>query len=92
MALQLTNEKLIGLLKHLGFECGDLVRDNFRRWRHPESGCELLLPANKAHEAPRPADLAGIRAQLAFQGHLDEDGFELFVTEGRLPAASAYRA
>lgn len=89
MALQLTNEKLIGLVKQLGFDSGDLVKDNFRRWRHPESGCELLLPANKSQGAPRPADLVGIGAQLAFQGHLDEDAFDLFITEGKLPAASA---
>ena len=89
MALQLTNEKLIRLVKQLGFESGDLVKDNFRRWRHPDSGCELLLPTNKAQEAPRPADLVGTRAQLAFQGHLDEGAFDLFITEGKLPAASA---
>ena len=89
MAFRLTNEGLSRLLKTFGFEPGDLVKSNNRRWRHPDSGCELLLPANKTHESPRPADLVGIRAHLDMQGHLDEDAFGLFVAEGKLPAASA---
>lgn len=89
MAFKPTNEHLTGLLKNLGFEPGDLVKNNCHRWRHPESGCELLLPANKTHESCRPADLVGIKAQLDLQGHLDEDAFELFVAEGKLPAPSA---
>lgn len=88
MAFRLTNETLAGLLKTIGFERGDLVKNNYRRWRHPDSGCELLLPANKSHEPPRPADLIGIKAQLDLQGHLDEDAFELFVAEGKLPVMS----
>lgn len=62
--------------------------EHYRRWRHPESGCELLLPANKAQESPRPADLVGIKAQLDLQGHLDENAFELFVADGNLPVPS----
>lgn len=84
----LTNEKLVGLLEDLGFEPAGLVKENHRGWRHPESGCLLLLPANKTQEAPRPADLVGIKAQLAFQNHLDEGSFDFFIREGRLPAAA----
>lgn len=89
MAFRLTNESLTGLLKTLGFEPGELVKENYRGWRHPDSRCELLLPANKTHESPRPADLVGIKAQLDLQGHLDEDAFELFVADGKLPVVSA---
>jgi hypothetical protein len=89
MAFQLTNQKLVELLTNLEFEPGDLVKNNYRRWRHSDTGCELLLPANKTHESPRPADLVGIKAQLDLRGHLDEDAFNLFVAEGKLPAASA---
>jgi hypothetical protein len=40
-------------------------------------------------EAPRPADIVGLRDQLALQGHLDEGSFDYFALEGRLPAASS---
>jgi hypothetical protein len=89
MAFRLTNENLTGLLKTLGFAPGDQVKNNYRRWRHPDSGCELLLPANKTQESPRPADLVGIKAQLDLQGHMDEDAFALFVAEGKVPVVSA---
>lgn len=89
MAFKLTNGHLTGLLEKLGFESGDFVKNNYRRWRHPQSACELVLPANKINESPRPADLVGIKAQLDLQGHLDEDAFDSFVTEGTLPASSA---
>ncbi|HEX7379432.1 MAG TPA: hypothetical protein VF278_20080 [Pirellulales bacterium] len=89
MAFRLTNESLAGLLKTLGLKPGDLVQNNHRRWRHPDSGCEFLLPANKIQESPRAADLVGIRAQLDLQGHLDEDAFDYFVAEGTLPVVPA---
>lgn len=89
MAFRLTNESLTGLLKNLGFEPGDSVKNNYLRWRHPDSGCDVLLPANKTHEAPRPADLVGIRAQLDLQGHLDKDAFDAFLSHGQLQVAVA---
>lgn len=91
MAFRLTNAHLGELLTALGFESGDLVKNNHRSWRHPDSGCTLLLPVNKTHDAPRPADLVGLKAQLDYQGHLDARTFELFVTEGRLPSTIAER-
>jgi hypothetical protein len=89
MAHRLTNEMLSGLLLKLGFERLGVAEKNHRIWRHPESGCTLLLPDNKTSEAPRPAELVGIRAHLHLQGHLDEETFDLFVSEGRFPARSS---
>lgn len=89
MAFHLTNERLGGLLRSLGFEPRELVKDAFRRWEHPDSGCILLLPANKTQEAPRPADLVGMKAHLELQGHLDAEAFEFFVTEGKLPVGQS---
>lgn len=88
MKFRLTNESLNGLLQTLGFEPCELVREKFRRWRHPESHCEIMLPANKLQESPRPANLVGIKDQLNMQGHLDEESFDFFVAEGKLPARS----
>jgi hypothetical protein len=88
MADRFTNDMLNRLLLGLGFEQGHVTDKNQRVWRHPESGCTLLLPANKTQEAPRPADLVGIRTQLDLQGHLDEAAFNFFVAEGRLPVAA----
>jgi hypothetical protein len=88
MAHRLTNGMLNELLLHLGFEQGDISEKNHRVWRHPASGCTLLLPANKLTEAPRPADLAGVKAHLDLQGHLDEADFESFVAEGKVPIRS----
>ena len=86
MAHQLTNEKLNALLLHLGFQRGDAAKTNICYWRHPDSGCTLLVPENKMQQPPRPADLVGIKAQLDLQGHLDEEAFDLFVAQGTLPA------
>jgi hypothetical protein len=88
MAYRITNEMLGQLLMRLGFERGDVTKKN-RVWRHPESGCTLLLPDNKMQEAPRPADLVGVKTHLHFQGHLDERDFDRFVAEGELPVSSA---
>jgi hypothetical protein len=85
MTNRLTNELLAQLLLTLGFEAGEVAERNHRVWRHPESGCTLLLPVNKTREAPRPADLVGIRAHLDLHGHLDETAFDSFAAEGRLP-------
>jgi len=84
----LTNGMLSQLLADLGFKPGNVTKKNHRVWRHPESGCTLLLPANKTDEGPRPADLDGVKVHLDVQGHLDEDSFEFFVTEGKLPTRS----
>ncbi len=72
----------------LGFERGDVTAKEHRVFRHPESGCTLFLPENRLSERPRPADLVGIRADLAYQGHLDEETFDRFVEEGKLPATA----
>jgi hypothetical protein len=85
---KLTNEAMNRLLLELGFEQGQVTEKNLRIWQHPESECTLLLPANKTTEAVRPADMVGIRAQLDFQGHLDAEDFDFFVSEGRLPTPS----
>ena len=84
----LTNSILRQLLADLGFELGEVTAKNRRTFRHPESGCILLLPENKLSEPPRPADLMAIRGHLAYQGHLDEDAFDCFVDEGKLPMVS----
>ena len=91
MAARLTNRTLGQLLLDLGFQQGDVTETNHRVWRHPESGCTLFLPANKAREAPRPADVVGIKGQLALHGHLDEGAFDFFAAEGTLPARSSVR-
>ena len=91
MAHRLTNKLLAQLLSDLGFELGEAAEKNHRVWRHPDYGCTLLLPANKTQEPPRPADLIGIRAQLDLHGHLDEEGFDGFAAEGRLPLRSSAR-
>jgi hypothetical protein len=84
----LTNNLLKQLLIELGFEPGAVTAKKHRVFRHPESGCTLFLPENKQSEPPRPADLVGIRADLAYQGHLDEESFDHFAQEGELPAAT----
>ncbi len=89
MATPLTNQLLNQLLSDLGFQPGEVSKRNHRTWRHPESGCVLFLPANKIEESPRPLDIVGIRAQLALQGHLDEDVFDVFAAEGKLPMSSS---
>jgi hypothetical protein len=89
MAHRLTNNLLNQLLSKLGFEQERVTEMNQRVWRHPDSGCALVLPINKAAEAPRPADLVGLRAQLHLHGHLDEKAFDFFMAEGRLPARSS---
>ena len=85
MATRLTNQLLNQLLSDLGFQPGEVNKKNHRTWRHPESGCVLILRANKADEAPWPATIVGVRNQLALHGHLDEDLFDVFAAEGKLP-------
>jgi hypothetical protein len=87
MARRLTNQLLGQLLLELGFEPGGTTEKNHRVWRHPESVCRLLLPANKANEPARPADIVGVKAHLDLQGHLDEATFEIFAAEGKLPVS-----
>ena len=91
MAHALTNQKLAELLSTLGFEPGEATKKKHRFWRHPESGCTLPLPVNKLLEAPRPANLIGIKAHLNQHGHLDEEAFDFFAAEGRLRAGSTKR-
>ena len=91
MARRLTNAELNQLLLDLGFDQGPVSEKNHRAWRHPDSGCMLLLPVNKTLEPPRPADLVAIKAQLDMHGHLDEQSFESFATQGKLPADTSGR-
>lgn len=84
----ITNKKLSQLLADLGFERGEVSDKNHQIWTHPESGCTLRLPFNKSQESVRPADLSGVRAHLDLQGHLDEEAFDYFVAEGKLPTHS----
>ena len=85
---KLTNRTLSQLLLDLGFEQGRVTEKNHRVFRHPESGCTLLLPNNKSSEPPRPADLIGVKTHLAYQGHLEEDAFDHFVERGKLQERS----
>jgi hypothetical protein len=73
-------------LAKLGFQPGKVTAKNNRIWAHPESDCTLFLPNNKVNETPRPGDVVGIRTQLDMHGHLDEQAFDAFVAEGKLPA------
>ena len=88
MPQSITNKMLNQLLADLGFERRAVSDKNHQIWTHPESGCTLRLPVNKSLEAPRPADLVGVRAHLNLQGHLDEEAFDYFFVEGKLPAHS----
>lgn len=83
---RITNHQLRELLIELGFAPTQRTEKNHRVFRHPASGCVLLLPDNKSTEHPRPADLVGVKAHLSLQGHLDEESFDYFVTHGELPA------
>ena len=88
MPFELTNEKVHSLLRHLGFQPQELAKPNFWSWTHAESGCTLVLPANRLQESPRPANLIGLRAQLEHQGILHAEAFDLFVENGVLPTGS----
>jgi hypothetical protein len=88
MAVRLTNELVARLLMNLGFEQGRVTERNQRVWLHPESGCLGLLPANKAQEVPRPADLVGLKDQLELYGLMDEQDFDYFAAAGSLPVRS----
>ena len=77
--------RLRELLVGLGFEQAELADKNHRVFRHPLSGCVLLLPDNKSLEAPRPADLVGVRTHLAYRGHMDEQAFEQFIEKAAQP-------
>ena len=91
MTISFTNQLLCDLLSELGFQPDEATNTNLRVWRHSDSGCSLFLPVNKVNEAARPADIVGIKAQLSLHGHLDEDAFDFFVHEGKLPTASSAR-
>lgn len=71
-----TNQLLANVLADLGFQMGNQVPPNCVVWRHPDSNCSLVLPANKLLERARPADVVGVETQLRFHGHLDAADFE----------------
>lgn len=82
-----TNAKIRRLLFKLGFAQADLVANNHRVFRHPESGAVIVFPDNRDDEAARPADIASIRDHLALHGHLEANIFDRYVADGKLPAA-----
>jgi hypothetical protein len=88
MGTRLTNGALRELLLNLGFEAGGITEKNNQVFRHPSSDCVLLLPSNKLDEPPRPADIAGIKAELADYGLLAADLFDRYEKSGRLPATT----
>jgi hypothetical protein len=69
MTGKVTNERLRQLLLDLGFAKGQLVANNHRAYRHPDSHCLIVLPDNRDADTARTADVAGIRDHLAHQGH-----------------------
>lgn len=83
----LTNLKIRSLLLSLGFDEGPILRNHHRLFRHPQSGCEIVFPANRDDSPVRSADIVSIRDHLACTGHLEEEVFDLFAREGQLPAA-----
>lgn len=85
MTTRLTNQTLRRLLLELGFEQEGITENNNRVFRHPESDCILLLPENKSNEAPRPADIIAVKADLAAFDHLSHEAFDQFIVEGTLP-------
>lgn len=87
MLHQLTNGELRQLILDLGFVDGELVKNNHRVFRHPESKCEVVLPANRSESLARQADVLGVRDHLDQQGHLASSIFDQFVRDRKLPAA-----
>jgi len=83
----LTNEQVRSLLLSLGFRAGPVVRNHHCVFRHPESGCEIVFPANRDDSLARSADIVSIRDHLSCSGHLNEDVFDQFAREGQLPTA-----
>jgi hypothetical protein len=84
---QPTNRQLRQLLIDLGFENRQSVEANCLVFEHPESKARLLLPLNKDDEPSREADIISIRTHLMYRRHLDQAGFEHFLSEGT-PKAS----
>jgi hypothetical protein len=82
-----TNKRLRQLLIDLGFAEGESVKNHHRLFRHPQSRCVIVLPDNRDEDVARPADIASVRDHLDQQGHLSETIFDLFLVEGKLPAA-----
>ena len=87
MADKITNQELRRLLLELGFVPGEPAQNNHRAFRHPGSGCVIVLPDNRDEDNARRADVAGVRDHLAQQGHLDEVLFDRFLIEGKLPVS-----
>lgn len=87
MAGKATNKKLRKLLHDLGFGSGEVVKNNHRVFRHPDSRCVIVLPDNRDGDAARLADVAGLKDQLSQCGHLEESAFDRFIVEDKLPTA-----
>jgi hypothetical protein len=87
MTYHVTNQQLADLLRELGFEHVAIIEKRQKAvWRHPAAGTELLLPANKATEPARLADILSVRTRLDYAGHLGADAFDDFAEKGTLPA------
>lgn len=87
MTGKVTNERLRQLLLDLGFAKGQLVANNHRMFRHPDSRCLIVLPDNRGADTARAADVAGVRDHLAHQGHLEDEIFDRLMAEDKLPAS-----
>ncbi len=85
--MQPTNHQLRQLLVDLGFEVRESVEPNCLVFEHAESKARLLMPSNRDEEPARDADVVSIRTHLMYRGHLDQAGFEQFLTEGMLRAS-----
>ena len=87
MTDKLTNQELRQLLLDLGFVRETMVKNHSRVFRHPESKCVIVVPANRNDDAARIADVLGVKDQLAQHGHLEEAVFDQYLTDRKLPAA-----
>ena len=88
MASRITNKSLNTLLSSLGFERSRTTEKKNCVWRHPSTGAEIVLPANKTLESAHQADLISIRARLDYDGHLDVVAFDAFIEGGAVPRAA----
>jgi hypothetical protein len=87
MTMRPTNHQLRQLLIDLGFESRQSVEANCLVFEHAESKARLLMPSNKDEEPAREADVISIRTHLMYRRHLDQAGFEHFLSEGTLKAS-----
>ena len=87
MMPQINNEELRQLLVDLGFVAGQTARNNYRVYQHPESQCEIVVPANRDKAPARQSEVLAVRDHLDCHGHLEAETFDRFLQDGKLPAA-----